>query len=808
MSGVWRDLRHAVRSARRQPLLTAVIVGTLALGIGANTAMFSAFDGVVLRPLPYPASDRLVIAWQTDPPRGALELPASYPTIDAWRTQSDSFEQVASFVPQSHTLAGETFPEQVDGARVSAEFFEALRVRAAMGRLFSAEDDETGAANVAVVSHGFWARRLGGDQSAVGRPITLDGTSFSVVGVLPEGFEFPLAAMALDVWTPTALDVPPKQRPDMQMANAICRLKPDVTIERAEADLRTVFDRLREQYPRLYETAGVQVQGMHEALVGDTRGPLRILLAAVSFVLLIACANVAGVLMTGAAQRRREFAVRSAVGAGRWRLVRQVLVECGLLALVGGVLGVLLAHVGGRVLLALAPDDIPRVDEIGLNARVLAFAVLVTGVTSVLCGLPPALRAGRAGIHDLLKSAGGFRIVAGRYRFRGGLVVIELALACTLLIGAMLTVRSLSALGKIDPGLETENLLTFFIGTGAGDPAGCEERSILYEDIRSRVEALPGVERVVAGTSLPLAPGGITLGVAVVGRPRPAADQWHAARHCAVTTDYFRGLGIPLVRGRTFTAEDRRGAPGVVLINEALARQCFPDEDPIGLQLHSVMPVCEDQPATHEIIGIVGDVRENLVEDPRPCTYVPSRQQTWPFMTFAVRTSVPAGTLADVIRREVAEITPDEAVSGFGLMGERFDGWLARDRFLAVLLSIFAFSALILALIGTYGLAAGHVAQRTNEIGLRMALGATPHRIRRGILVRVLILASVGIVIGLGGSLAVSRVLESVLFGVHPLDPLTLITVSVSLPAVALAACSVPAFRATRVDPMAALRCE
>ncbi len=808
MESFVRDVRYGIRTLARTPGFTAVVVLTLALGIGANTAIFSVLNAVVLRPLPFHDPERLVMIWETDPPRGNMQSVASYPSVQDWRSQSRSLKYIATFLPQMHTLTGVERPEPLEGARVSAEFFPMLGVRPALGRTFLPEDDRVGAANVAILSDDLWRRRFGGDPAVVGGTLSLDGIEFTVVGVLPAGFDFPVRIAGAEVWTPTALDESFLPERGLRVVMAAGRLKPGVTLAQGQADMDAVIRSLQEQHPRIYEESGIRLVPLHEQVVGDVRPALLIFLGAVGLVLLIACANVASLLLARGAGRRAEFAVRAAVGAGRLRLVRQLLTESVLISLFGGALGVLVALWGLETLVAVVPAELPRAGQISLDGRVLAFAAAITLLTGLLFGLAPVLGVLRRDLHESFKEAGRAQGVPARHGLRGALVVAEVALALTLLAGAGLLTRSFQRLVNVDPGFDTGNLLTFYMDAGFSKPMNSPQRAALYEEIRERLAALPGVESVVAGTSLPLWGSRIGFGVVIEGRPDPSPSEVQSARYCAVTTGYFRSLGIPLLKGRTFTDRDRLGSPGVMVINEAMARRFFPDEDPLGQRIGAGMILWEDEPRSFEIVGIVGDARESLSSEPQPYMYVPSLQQTWPFMAFALRSTVDPGRLVGAVRAEVASLTREEAAFEFMTMDERSATGVAQQRFAMFLLAAFGAVALILAALGIYGTLSYFVAQRTHEVGVRMALGAQRGSVLRLVLKRGLTLTAIGLLIGLVVSLASARVLSSQLYETDPTDPISFIAVSLLLGIVALLACFLPAHRATRVDPVVALRCE
>jgi putative ABC transport system permease protein len=792
----------------KRPGFTAVIVLTLALGIGANTAIFSVVDAVVLRPLPFDDADQLVMVLATEEGVDFRSSATSYPDFADIREQTDTLEEVAIFHGTSSTLTGLDTPERLLGGRVSAGFFPLLRVQPALGRLFREEDDLPGGENVVVLSHGLWQRRFNGAPNTVGQTLTLDGTTHTVVGVLPAGFVFPVELADAAIWTPTAADADYFPNRGLKFVSMVGRRKPDVTLARAQAEMDTIALRLVQQYPETDTGRGLRLSPLHDYVVEDVRPAALVLLGAVGLVLLIACANVANLLLVRSAGREQELAIRAAVGAGRRRLVWQLLTESGLLAAIGGGLGLLFAIWGTGALVAMIPDNVPRTGQINVNERVLAFALLVSMATGLGFGLVPALSASRPHVYAALKDAA--RTTAGltHHRLRNSLVVFEVALALVLLIGAGLMIRSFHRLTRVEYGFDPDKVLTFQMSvpiSAYSDPA---PRAALYGEVVKRLESVPGVKSAGAAASLPLR-AIISLRLDIAGRPAPPPGEEPTARCNSVTADYFRTMGIALRKGRFFTEQDRRDVPGVAIINETMARKFWPNEDPIGQSIKPSAVLGDNDPERYEIVGVVADVRaRGLDRAGAVCMYFPYEQQTWPFMSFAVRTTVDPLGLVAAVRREVAEVTEEEPAYGFKTM-EQYAAASMGDRwFPMVLLGMFAALALILAGLGIYAVLSHSVAQRTHEIGVRMAMGAQKTDVAHLLLRRGLTLTTAGLGIGLLAAFALARVVASQLYEIGATDPLTFICVSLLLGTVALVASYIPARRATKVDPMVALRYE
>jgi len=807
-----QDARFAIRTLLKRPGFAAVIILTLALGIGANTAIFSVLNGVVLRPLQFEDPDELVMVWETRMETGLDQGLASYPNFRDWKEQNQVFDGLAAIRSTGVTLTGVDEPERIRGAQVSGEFFSLLRTEAAVGRIFRSEDNEVGAEAVVVLGDGLWHRRFGGDPEIIGQSLTLDGKVHTVIGILPPGFRFPVNLAEAELWTPLDLEfmfIPVRRA---HWLNVIGRLKPDVTLAQARAEMDTIAVRLEQQYPDANAGRRVNIIPLHEQVVAHARSPLFMLLGAVGLVLLIACANVANLLLARSTGRRGELAIRTAVGAGRLRLVRQLLTESVLLGLAAGAAGVLLAMWGVEALASLVPADLPRTDEISVDGSVFAFALVLALCASVIFGLAPALHAAPSNLPAALKESGReSAIVGSRGRLRGVLVASEVALALVLLIGAGLLMRSFHRLMRVDFGFAPENVLTFELSLPSTANQSADQQAALYGQVLERLESLPAVQSACANTTLPLTGGGISLSFEIEGRPQPAPDTEPSALYGSISPSYFHTLGIPLLEGRSFNELDTRGRPGVMIINQAMAQRFWPGESPLGQRLRVQRgPVVSgaSDPDSYEIVGVVGDVRRFILEEPEPCMYVPIWQQTWSFMSFALRSAGNPRSVVPAVRGEVGAVTQEAAPYAFKTLDQYLAETVAQRRFAMLLLGIFAAVALILASVGIYGTLCYTVAQRTHEMGVRMALGAQQTDLVGMVLKQGLALAGSGLVIGLIGAFAATRVLTSLLFEITALDPTTFVGVPVLLGSVSLLACYIPARRATKIDPMVALRYE
>ena len=801
------DLRHSLRSLVRQPGILLTSLASLALGIGATSAIFSVAYAVLVRPLPYPEADRLVTVWETMPANDTrLVAPGNY--LD-WHAEAKSFAALAAYSGTEVNVAGAGEAERVPGLTVSGEFFQMLGVDAEVGRVFTSADDER-SDRIVVLSAGFWRRRFGADPGVVGRVIRLDDVAHTIAGVVDPGFRFhePAELWRLaDRGVPTLGGLPRDvaRGRDIHIIEVIGRLKPDVTIERAEAELQTIAARLAAAHPDTNTGLGVNVVPLRETVVGDTRPAILLLSSAAGLLLLIACANVANLLLARSAARRRELAVRVALGAGRARLVRQLFAESLALAIAGGVLALGVARLALSALLRLAPEDVPRAAEIGLDPAVLAFTALASLGTGLLFGLAPALSASTppaAALHDASRAVAGGRRGS---RLRRALVVSELTLAQVLLGAAGLLIVSFVRLAATDAGFAPGGLLTMQVALTAekyGDPARREQ---FYDAVLRELRGLPGVSAAGSVMVLPI-DGSRNRGFWIVGRPDPPPGQNLSVDFQIVSDDYFQTLGVPIVRGRGLTAADGRTAAPVVVINLAMASRFWPAEDPIGKQIRFGLA------APRTIVGIVGDVRHRGLHRPAdPQAFLSYRQDfepLWKSAALAVRTAGDPASLASAARRAIAKIDPDQPVGRVRTMEEVVARSVAPRRFTMTLASALAALAAALAAVGTYGLLAWLVASRRREIGIRMALGAAPRSILGMIVGQALGLAGVSAALGLIGALALGRSMRTLLFATAPTDPLTLGVVTIGLGLVALVASAVPAVRAARVDPALTMRNE
>ena len=820
MSTLWQDLRYSARILARNPGFTVVVVLTLALGIGANTAMFSVVNAVLLRPLPYDDPDRLVGVWQSYPKKGWNSVGVSPPDFAVWKDQNQAFSHIAAITSESFNLTGVDEPERVVGYRVSASIFQVLRVEAALGRTFLPDEDQPGQDNVVILNHSLWQRRFGADPSVIGKTLTLNGRSYTVVGITPSDFRLPQRVDGPLV--PLALG--PKELSDSQRGlrylQAIARLKPVVLLEQAQAEMKSIARRLEQEYPETNTGWGVDIIPLGRAGgFNFLRLALLVLFGAVGFVLLIACANVVNLLLARATTRQKEISIRTALGAGRWRLIRQLLTESVLLAALGGAVGVLLALWSIDLIVATSPLWLHTMYEIDLDESVLVFAVLISLLTSAIFGLAPVLAASKTDPNESLKEGGrtsreGFR----GHRLRAALVVSQIALAVLLLVGAGLLLRSFVKILNVDPGFNPQNLLTMRVALPESKYPNTHQRLAFFEQTFRRIKGLPGVDSATAASNLGDGPGRLFQ---PEGRAALRSGEEPGAGYQLVSPNYHRAMGIPLLKGRFLTKRDTEGAVPVAIVNETLARRYWPDQDPVGEYLTISPPINDpdkrNQPLSRLIVGVVKDVKQILWAEQFPHIYVPYTQENLTEMTLVIRTASEPMNMAPAVQREILAVDKDQPVYHVQTMEEYFSDSVSFQRFNMFLIGIFASLAMILAAVGIYGIMNYSVTQRTHEIGIRMALGARPFAVVKLVVKQGMVLTLLGLCIGLAVALALTKVLSSMfqmslgtvfLYEVTPTDPLTFVGVSVLLAGVALLACYIPARRATKIDPMIVLRCE
>jgi putative ABC transport system permease protein len=808
----WQDIRYAARGLAKQKTFTLVAVITLALGIGANTAIFSVVNELLLRPLPYLDAERLVMLWEVTP-EGRHQNTTSRANFRGWREQTTSFESMAAFTDQRLNLTGAGEAEEVSVQFATPSLFHVLGVQPILGRDMKEEDGDKDAPPIAILSNGFWQRRFGGDPQIVGKPILLNGTPYTVVGVMPAGFQWHIRSRsgtgrAAEIWS--ALDIPSGDGPGSRgrFLSTVARLKPGVSVQQAQADMKTAMARLEQDAPRFNKGYQTEIIPLRDQFVGNVRLALWIILGAVGFVLLIACANVANLMLSRAAAREKEIAVRTALGAGRRRLVRQLLTESFLLATIGGLLGLGIAAWGIKALAAISPRDLVNLQRVGLNLTVLGWTMGISFVTSIIFGLAPALEATRLNLNGALKEGKGAEGLNPRSgKLRSGLVIAEVALALVLLASAGLLIKSFGQLRKIDSGFNANNVLTMVVRLPDGKYKEDQQYINFFNQATQRMRTLPGVTAAGMINFLPLYGGlGSGTGFTIEGRPTPGPGEEPSTNVRVSDADYFTAMQIPLLRGRNFTNLEMNEAKHVILINDALARKHFPGENPIGKRITVPM---SDKPAATEIIGVVGDVKyDSLIDAAEPTVYFPEPELTYPFMTFVVRTTGDPLASAAAVRREISELDPEQPVSDVRSMNEVMSDTVGRARFNTLLLALFAALATVLAAVGIFGVMNYSLALRTREIGLRMALGAQKGQVLQLMLKQGLVLTLIGTAIGIAGALALTRLLSTLLFGVSSADPAIFAGIVLLLMLVSLVACYLPARRATRIDPMTALRSE
>lgn len=833
MNGIWQDFRFGLRMLVKNPIFTLVAVITLSLGIGANTALFSVVDAVLLRQLPYPDADRLVFLWSTMPSQGIPMSGSALPDYHAWRDQSSLFEGLAGFYNGNFNLSSQgSAPEFLQGAYITPNLFQVLKISPSSGRLFTSDEEQYGKHRVVLVSHGLWQRRFGSDRNIIGRDISLGAENFTVIGVMPQGLPFFDNLPEVELWTPISF------APDDSLAtrnnhfiNLVGRLKPGVTAEQAQSEVSRIAMSLEQQFID-NKGIGALIVPMQEQLVGDSRKGLLVLLGAVGFVLLVACVNVANLLLARASARSKELAIRASLGASRTRIIRQVIIECLPLGLIAGLLGTLLAVWGIDLLATLLPASLPRGNAIDVNSRVLIFTFGLALLTILIFGLLPATQAARADVRESLNEGGRSGMGSRRQgRLRRMLVITEVALALVLLVGSGLMVRSFIKLRQVDVGFTAQNVLTMRVPlpqakypfpitpTDLREPAGLA----FYDELLTRVRSLPGVKAATAATILPLGAGeGWGKFMSIEGRTETSLEKVPLVRFALISPEYFKTFGVTVREGRAFTAEDKGDSQFVAIINETLARRYFPNENPIGKTIwmgppEHLRPPEEQTPENRAnrrtIVGVVADVKGSSLNRPSsPYVYSPLTQhwrEGWSnSLMLAVQSSAQPEALTSAIISQIRGLDPDQPVAAVRTMDDLLSRTLSEARFSLLLFSLFAVLGLVLAAIGIYGVMGTTVTQRTHEIGLRMALGAQKRDVLKLIIGQGMVLVIVGVVVGLVFAVGLTRLMSTLLFEVSPTDPLTLAVITLVLSVVALLACYIPARRATKVDPMEALRYE
>jgi putative ABC transport system permease protein len=810
IADLWQDLRYGSRMLLRQPVFTLIAVLTLGLGIGANTAIFSVVNAVLLRAFPYGDSDRLVIVWEKwRQNEHNVISPANF--FD-WQERQSVFAGLAAFNDTRNSLSGDGAPEEIARQLATDNLFSVLGVNALLGRTFTPEDSKPGQNAVVVLSYGLWQRRFGADPNVIGRKVILNAVDHTVIGVMPPDFKWHVrknsqTGQAAELWTPWAISSEFKQFRGRFIC-AVARLKPGVTLSQARAEMGVIAARMEEQNKQFNRGYSVNLVPLREQFAGEIRRALLVLMGAVGFVLLIACANVANLLLARAAARQKEIAVRAAMGANRGRIVRQLLTESVLLATMGAIAGLMLARLGASALVKLSPPELGDFQQVEISASVLGFTIIVALLTGVIFGLAPAFEASNVKLNDTLKDAGRSLAGASRsQRLRGALVVAEVALALVLLVGAGLLIRSFLRLQGVETGFNARNVLTMRVALPSARYNDDAKRINFFTQALERMQTLPGVEAVGAINFTPFLGLGSNPGFDIEGRSKSSPDQAAGGTGVCITDqNFFRALQIPLKRGRLFTEQEVREQRNVVVINEALARKYFPNEDPLGKRIKIMM---RPPHTLTEIIGVVEDMKHTQLDRAaEPMSYWPIAQLPYPFMTFVLRTRGDATGVSAAVRNIIQTLDPQQPVGEVRALDNLVGNSIAGQRFNTLLLAVFAAVALSLSAIGIYGVMTYSVTQRAHELGVRVALGASARDVLKLVLRQGMKLALAGVGIGLLGALALTRLLKTLLFGVSATDPMTFAVIALSLALVALLACYLPARRATKVDPMVALRCD
>jgi putative ABC transport system permease protein len=803
VENILRDVSYSVRVLLKSYAFTIVVILTLAIGIGANTAIFSFANGILLRPLPYPQSDRLAALDETALKRGIDSMSVAYPNFLDWREQNTVFEGIGAYLGTSRfSLSGAGEPIEIRGSPISHGLLEILRVSPQLGRTFTANEDRPDEDAVVIIGHDLWQRNFGGDTNIIGRKIMISNRPRTVVGVMPRGFRFPEIS---ELWVPLALTPQGFTRNDHRL-RSIARLKDGVSFREAQSEMTNIAARIEQQHPVTNEGLGVKVTSLHDDLTGNYREALLILLGVVGCVLLVACVNVANLMLARATARQKEFALRTALGAGRWRIFRQVLIESLMLAIIGGALGFALSIWALRVLLTSIPIQLPFWMNFSIDPRVLGFTIVITLLTGLIFGAVPALQTSRVDLNDTLKE-GGRGTVGGRSRSRSFLVVTEIALSLVLLVGAGLMIQSFLRLRRVNVGLDPTNVLTTTLNLPSAKYKEDEQLVAFFKQLVQRVRTIPGVQEASTTGTLPLSGSGWGRSLTVEGFPILSVGQAPMIQHTVITPGYFRTMGIPLRSGRDFTDADTKGSPEVTIIDERLAREYWPNESPIGKRVRFGPPDYNEP--WHTIIGVVGTVRhQRMQEHTRKSVYLPHQQVPVTGTTLVTRTQSDPKDIVAAIRREVAQLDSDLPVSKVATMEEVVAESIWQPRLYATLFAVFAGGALLLALIGIYGVMAFLVQTRIHEIGVRMALGATAGDVFKLVVGRGMKLTIAGVLIGIAGAIGVTRLMHGLLFNTSATDPIVFILISLLLSTAAFLACYIPARRAAKVDPLIALRYE
>ena len=810
METLFKDIRFGIRSLLKRPAFTLIAIITLSLSIGANTTIFSIINALILSPPRIAEPERVVALWKSAKEK-RTEGYLSYLDLQDWRARNQSFEDIAGYKPTGLNLIQQGEAERIQGMRVTANFFPLLRVTPLRGRNFQVEEEKPGVQPVAIISYDFWQSRFASSENALNQQLSIDGKQHTIIGILPANYEFPLSKKDSQIWTTVAGEEGNLPQRGAHVLLSVGRLKPDVTVEQAQAEMTNVAAGLEQEYPA-DRNATVLLVSAEEQIVGkDVRRALWLLLGAVGFILLIACTNMANLLLVRASSRHKEIAIRAALGAGRWRIARQLVTESLLLSLLSGTVGLLISVWGLGAIKYYGAEQLPRLEEVHLNTRVLIFTLAISVFTGLLFSLLPTLKASRPDVNEALKSGSkGATSSRGLRLWRDSLVVSEVALSLMLLVGAGLMIRSFAQLVNVPPGFDPNNVLTGRISLN-GDaylkPAEC----VAYvNQTLEKLRALPGVESAAFVAPMPFSGGNVGSDFRIEGRPEPEAGSEPVANNRSVTPQYFEAMKIPLIKGRYFNSQDRRGGLGAAIINQALAKEYFPNEDPMGKRIsHIGANQNEGDPEQWEIVGVVSNVHHSsLANAAGPEIYLPYEQNSWDWGNFLVRTSVEPATLAPAFRQEIRAIDKTVTLTNVRALPEAISETVAQPRFYTFLFALFGVIGLVLTVTGVYGLISYTVSQRTQEIGIRMALGATRQNVVRLVLRQGVILALAGVVIGLVISFALARVIVSLLFDVKPTDWISFSVATLVLLGAAIFASYVPARRATKVDPLVALRYE